>query len=82
MRPSSKKIAAKKIEISKRYKKAYDRGAHRVAEVRILAAHRRRHGCLDFDVDEVIRDIISCPRVWTARAIGHRLGLSWRDQAD
>jgi hypothetical protein len=82
-------ITAKHAEIDRRWARyhrqkfgRYDRGRHRAAEVIRLAAHRRRQNRLDFDPKEVIDDIFANPRVWTARAIGHRLKLTWTERCN
>ena len=79
--------AARHAEIARRYARhrrerfgPYDRGKHRCAEVLRLAGHRRSQGRLDFDPDSVIAEVMANPRLWTARAIGSRLALTWAER--
>ena len=87
MRAEPNNVAGKLAEIARRYRAEnlrrfgpYDRGRHRCAEVLRLAEHRRSQGRLDFDPDVVIADIMANPRLWTARAIGSRLALTWAER--
>jgi hypothetical protein len=80
-------LDARHAEIARRYARhkrerfgPYDRGRHRCAEVLRLAEHRRGQGRLDFDPDVVVADIMANPRLWTARAIGSRLALTWEER--
>jgi hypothetical protein len=82
-------VDARHAEMARRYARAkrerfgpYDRGRHRCAEVLRLAGHRRSQGRLDFDPDAVVGDIMANPRLWTARAIGSRLALTWEERTE
>jgi hypothetical protein len=82
-------VAAKHAEIRWRYARdkrlrhgPFDRGKLRVAEVFKLASYRRKEDRLDFDPAVVAAEIKDNPRVWTARAIGHRLKLGWQERCD
>jgi hypothetical protein len=79
--------AARHAEIARRYARhrrerfgPCDRGRHRCSEVLRLADHRRSQGCLDFDPAAVVADVMANPRLWTARAIGSRLALTWAER--
>jgi len=59
----------------------YDRGRHRACEVSKLAMYRQRQGH-GFDPKPVIEDIMTNARIWTARALGQRLKLTWAERCE